>query len=206
MNLSVKTRKIVRTVIWLTVESDIEKEYFKWLYSIVITDRILKLNGLEGESFYILLKKLHQIDFYWVVELDENRALDGQNLREEFASLTDFDDYSDLSGACSMLEFMIGLAKRMSFLDCKEGEEDKIDLFFWEQLSNLFGNKIKKRGTDGSITEDFLVFVVEQVNKFLEKSDEKVSIFNFSDNESHFFEPSKNAIWDQMQQFLMKKC
>ena len=190
----------------MTVKSDIEKEYFKWLYSIVITDRILKLNGLEGESFYILLKKLHQIDFYWVVELDENRALDGQNLREEFANLTDFDDYSDLSGACSMLEFMIGLAKRMSFLDCKEGEEDKFDLFFWEQLSNLLGDKIKKRGTDGSITEDFLVFVVEQVNKFLEKSDEEVSIFPLLGKKSHFLESSKNAIWDQMQQFLMKKC
>lgn len=183
---------------------DVKEKYFNWLYSIVVTDNSIKKYNLNSNGYSILLHKLHDIEFYWIVELDENRAIDGQSLRDEFAQIGEFDDYSELSGACTMLEFLIGLAKRMSFIEYECNKIDKTDIFFWELIINLLGKSVPKNGTNGVISGEFLDFLCDRVQKFLDKSDKNVTIFKKRGNFTPLFETSKNPIWDQMQQFLMK--
>ena len=91
-------------------EATVLNDYFKWLKSLV--------NAEESHSF--LWRKLHSTDFVWVVERDENRAEDGKYLRYLFTvsayDRIDFDEEEVeqyLSGPCSVMEFLVGLAKRM---------------------------------------------------------------------------------------------
>jgi hypothetical protein len=113
-------------------ESDdfIKDTYFRWLCDIV---------GVENKanSYYILASHLHSIPFTWSVPNDDNRYLDGQNLREVFIDDTDVGMYEAyiLEGPCSVLEMLIGLSIRINeIMDWPEGPE----VWFYEMLFNLY--------------------------------------------------------------------
>lgn len=76
--------------------------------------------GLNNELDYIL-EVLFDIEFYSLVKYDEDRAMDGLVLRDEWAEYLGFDDFGDLVGskydfgAANVLEVLIGIAKRIEF-------------------------------------------------------------------------------------------
>ena len=94
-----------------------------------------RLNILLPSDYELLMRTLHDIDFKWVIERDENRMKDGLALRYDF-----FDD-NDIDGGfvrpCSVLEMLIGFAIR---LDCEyigdPGDPDPMDIF-WKMICNL---------------------------------------------------------------------
>ena len=55
-------------------EATIKKEYFEWLCSLVKAEK----------EYSMLWQKLHDMDFVWIVDRDENRAADGKYLRYIF--------------------------------------------------------------------------------------------------------------------------
>ena len=55
-------------------EATIKKEYFEWLCSLVKAEK----------KYSMLWQKLHDMDFVWIVDRDENRAEDGKYLRYIF--------------------------------------------------------------------------------------------------------------------------
>lgn len=117
-------------------------EYRDWLLDKVgFTEyEVLKIPG-RGLSHYfpfnytLLMRKLHDIDFTWTIERDENRMKDGLALRY------DFFDENEVDGGfirpCSVLEMLIGLSLR---LECDyigdPGDPHPVDIF-WKMICNL---------------------------------------------------------------------
>lgn len=103
-----------------------DDRYFQWLRSQV---------SFEGPdySYFLLMKDLHEYEFKAVVELDENRINDVFELRRRFGEETRFDhDY--ISGKVSVLEVLIRLAERATYI---ADEEDDRNKWFWIFLHNL---------------------------------------------------------------------
>lgn len=115
-------------------QNPIVNTYFRWLAN--------KLGVTEndiGMSYWVLLSYLHVKVFRWSVPNDENRVIDGVNLREDFKRDTDFDedDYKYLNRPCSILEMLVGLAKHIEDSILYDGYTDHIPVLFWDWIENL---------------------------------------------------------------------
>jgi len=111
-------------------------EYFTWLCRKVGISR-------DHLSYNLLVEALHSC--YFTPErtgMDMNRAYDGLHLRAEFVQKYGPKGSSDSRGACTMLEMMIGLAKRMAFLMENEEKPKRISEFFWKLVDNLGLSKL----------------------------------------------------------------
>ena len=106
-----------------------EERYFEWLCNLV---------RCEPEYSH-LMSVLHSIEFVFINPLDENREIDGYDLRYRFAHENDIlniDDY--LTNPCSMLEMMLALAIRCEETimdDPKIG--DRTSQWFWGMVTNM---------------------------------------------------------------------
>lgn len=112
----------------------INEEYFKWLVDSVCENRYSR-----HVSFEKLLLHLHDVEFVYSIPRDQNRALDGIDLRYRFALEADQDDIDlYLDGPCSVLEMMVALAIR-----CEENLMDDPNVgnrtgqWFWGMVVNL---------------------------------------------------------------------
>lgn len=117
----------------------LDEAYFVWLYSQVGSVTIRN----RSKTYWKLLRFLHQKEFTWSIEKDENRAQDGKNLRMEFLResgnvkepalvIEEAEQSGWLLMGCSMLELMVSLAWKMEF----EGD-GALAGWFWEMLQNL---------------------------------------------------------------------
>lgn len=114
---------------------DITNDYFDWLYNLVCKNRYS-----DNISYRKLLSYLHDTEFRWSIRRDQNRAMDGIDLRFRFAHeyivVENADAY--LSGPCSVLEMMIALAIR-----CEETIMDNPNIgnrtgqWFWGMIVSL---------------------------------------------------------------------
>lgn len=109
-------------------------EYFEWLLNIVCDETYTK-----RLSHRKLLMYLHNTEFVYSIDNDDNRAEDGIRLRERFAADRGFDDISKyLNGPCSVLEMVVALSIR-----CEEHIMDDPDVgdrtgqWFWTMIVNL---------------------------------------------------------------------
>lgn len=113
-------------------------DYFEWLITVISEDRFGK-----NVSYRKLLTYLHTVKFRWVMEDDNSRANDGITMRWRFAQDTGRERYYDeiskcLSGPCTVLEMLIGLAVR-----CEENIMDdprygnRTGQWFWKMITNL---------------------------------------------------------------------
>lgn len=96
--------------------------YLSWLYHQL-------LPGLKNprRSYIQLIETLSYIPFEWSVPNDDNRIEDGLEIRWEYFNGPDSPD-----APCSMLEMLVGLARRCSF-----ETDDPTDLWFWHFVGNL---------------------------------------------------------------------
>ena len=92
----------------------------------------------HGYEYSSLLVSLHKLEFYSLVPNDDNRGVDGEKLREIFLDEVDPQGVSSLpNGPCTVLEMLVGLAKRLEFdlfgskFERSEGE------CFWLLINNL---------------------------------------------------------------------
>lgn len=114
--------------------SDVQNDYFEWLYDLVCKGRYAK-----EISYRKLLMYLHTTEFVYLIPMDSNRADDGINLRYRFAY-----DYKSpaaaetfLDGPCSVLEMMIALSIRCEEIMDNPAIGDRTAQWFWEMISNL---------------------------------------------------------------------
>lgn len=104
-------------------------EYFLWLCELVNADM---------DRYSELLFQLHDMDFFWVLELDSSRATEGLALREEWYGLNPYADWiMFLEKECSVLEALIGLARRMEGMLSDLNTGDRTRVWFWEMVRNL---------------------------------------------------------------------
>lgn len=107
----------------------LDELYLRWLYSLVGSITLRD----PSKTYWILLKHLYTKEFVWLIPNDDNRLEDGKDLRSEFLEIEDANPPQDwLDLGCSMLEMLIGLARRMAF----ETDRDPRDCF-WELIVNL---------------------------------------------------------------------
>lgn len=114
---------------------EIRSEYLWWLYELI--------NPISGDTKYTcLINTLHKIEFFSIVERDDNRGGDGQKLREEFlsgdGSVYPENRHACIDGPCSVLEMLIALARRFES-QAQESEETEANIvrWFWLFIQNL---------------------------------------------------------------------
>lgn len=97
----------------------IDQVYFTWL-----CDRVNCNYGKpNGKTYFGLLGQLHSKEFVWVVPNDDNRLEDAMDLRYEFHNDNGIDNPDTLLQGVpplSVLEVIIGLSRRLAFLDSGE--------------------------------------------------------------------------------------
>lgn len=118
------------------LNNEIEDEYFEWLYSFVDNRRFHR-----DISYRRLMIFLYNEPFRWTIPRDENRAIDGDNLKKRYAIEMGFDSgyfTDDLNNYCSVLEVIIALALRMEETimdDPRIG--NRTSQWVWEMIGSL---------------------------------------------------------------------
>lgn len=108
----------------------LEERYFEWLYAHVSDPTLTQPHSTHWK----LLRQLHKKEFVYIVANDDNRWLDGRDLRSEFRAEVGGEELPTLwlGLACSMLEMLVALSRRLEF----QTDED-MNLWFWRLLDNL---------------------------------------------------------------------
>lgn len=108
----------------------LDESYFKWLYAKVANPRLKR----KSLTYWRLFRLLYKKEFVWFVPNDNNRIEDGKDLRLEFLDEFAIQDVDSgwLHLGCSMLELLVGLAKRLEF----QGGHD-VEFWFWHLMRNL---------------------------------------------------------------------
>lgn len=134
----------------LLSRSDIERDYFDWMFDLVCADRYS-----EEFSYKKLLEYLHDVEFTYSISRDVDRAEDGVALRYRFAYDTGCacaDGYLD--GPCSILEMMIALAIRCEEIMDDSAYGDRTTQWFWRMVINLgLGDMYDSRFDEYYVTE-----------------------------------------------------
>ena len=138
---------------------EVNNEYFEWMFGLVHVKKYVK-----RASYRKLLMMLHDIDFRYSIPMDENRSIDGVDLRRRFMLDNGYGDLSRyLNFPCSVLEMIIALAIR-----CEEQIMDDPDIgdrtgkWFWDMIENLG----LKSMTDTHFDRDF---VNQRIDIFLNR-------------------------------------
>ncbi len=96
-----------------------EHKYLIWLENQITPDR----DRMYTDLFSALFEK----EFIWITPNDDNRIADAMDIRCEF-----FRRHGALTRACSVLEVIIGISRRMSF--AAGGDSDR---WAWQLIANL---------------------------------------------------------------------
>ena len=116
--------------------NEIEKEYFEWIYNLVIDQRY------NRKSYKKLFSFLFSREFTYIIEMDSNRASDGEQLRYMFGLEHHYDhsyirDNLDTRNA-SVLEVMIALSIRCEeHIMEDENYGNRTGQWFWNMLTSL---------------------------------------------------------------------
>lgn len=165
--------------------------YLGWLY-----DRVY----LDG-NHWSLIGLLNEIEFTWSVPMDENRALDGLDLRREFIHEYAFNEdavRATLSGPCSVLEMLVALCIRCEdeiMYDPEYG--DRTALWFWDIMRNL---EIDDQD-DEHFNEDLVRI---KVDIFVNRRFKKGAVGSPFPDPGYTEEEAKNTeFWSMMQSYLV---
>lgn len=103
------------------------EDYLRWLASQIRDD------DDPAKTYWGLLGVMFNKEFVWLVPNDDNRVVDGLELRREFCHAADIsvDSLRDL-GPCSFLEVLIGISRRLEFIGGGSAPG-----WAWQLLNNL---------------------------------------------------------------------
>lgn len=167
----------------------IRDEYFDWLCDLVCRNRYS-----DELSYRKLLKRLHTVEFTWLIPSDKDRAEEGLSLRYRYQSATGrtCEDY----GPCSILELMIALS-----IHCEQSIMDdpvigdRTGQWFWQMIANLGLGSM----TDIRYNDDY---VDDVIDRFLNREydpDGRGSLFRIRDCPR---DVRDMEIWHQLCYFL----
>lgn len=171
------------------VEEPLDELYFQWLYR-----QVGKAGTNRTRTHWKLLRQLYTKAFVWITPNDDNRIVDGTDLRYEFVNYSDLSkvDASWMGEACSVLEMMVALSRRLAF----EAEGQPSD-WFWLLARNLQLEEFTDSNHDDN---------VEEIDDILERliwrqygADGRGGLFplaNANVDQRHV------EIWYQMSQYL----
>lgn len=167
----------------------IRDRYFDWLCDLVCENRYS-----DELSYRKLLRRLHSVEFTWLIPMDADRAKEGIALRYRYRSATGYEceDY----GPCSILELMIALA-----IHCEENIMDDPKIgdrtrqWFWMMVTNLGLSSM----TDIRYNEEY---VTDVIDRFLNREydpDGRGCLFRIK---GYPYDMRDMGIWYQLCHFL----
>ena len=123
-------------------QAKVNSEYFEWMYHLVCSDNKIR----KKISYRRLLSFLHSVVYIPRLEMDDNRRIDGIDLRYRFGYENGYPDtyiqtYLDKKD-CSMLEMMVALA-------CKVEEEITDNYIYGDRTSQWFWSMVISLGLNG---------------------------------------------------------
>lgn len=153
--------------------------YLHWLIDQVTTPGAVK-------RYDRILKLLYSQPYIPVHPMDENRAIDGIDLRQEWLSLYDkhayiYDGWCE--EPCSLLEMLIGLAKRAAFTASSMSEPE----WFHHILENL-NLKIDDLSFDENLTSAYNMIELLESGEVTPFPTEFVNY--------------QNQLWNQMMEYI----
>ena len=184
-------------------KTKLAKAYLEWLYGLV---------NDENKSYSRLCLELFNKAFVWSVANDDNRCEDGIRLRDFFLDEKGIRGNVQearilLEESCSVLEVIIGLARRMELLmDDLDIDTDRTYIWFQEMLKNLRLSRFRDERTDPAtgrfdpIDEAEIDNILENLINRTYSYDGKGSLFPLKNH------PKKDRttveIWYQMMDYL----
>lgn len=162
-------------------------EYIHW----VLKDR-LGVSNKEMRKILPLVSVLAEVEFVWRHPMDENRALEGLELRDDFEYETGeyLDKGSGLMPQCTFFEMLAGLAIRCEnqlMRDSLSG--DRTSKWFFEFLDNLDIIDCDERDVD-KIVDNCEAFMDGDLDMFPMRSGKK---------------RKNEEIWKQLMAYLNEK-
>jgi len=170
--------------------------YFDFLCDIVW----LRTDDIDEEKEILLLRELHGMEFYPLIPNDDNRCMDGIQLRDTY--LDDGGPEQALpSGSCTVLEMLIGLSYRLVFETEQSRWEKTTQQWFWILIDNLGLNLVTNN--DLSI-EEYREKIEENVTNFLNrhyKSNGEGGLFPLKKTRK---DQKRVEIWYQMSDYILE--
>lgn len=174
------------------VSEPLDELYFKWLYELVAEP-----NFEEGSlTYWHVLKILFEKEFVWVVANDENRIQDGKALRIEFLNVNDIQtaDSVWIELGCSVLELMVGLARRFAFE--ADGEPH---YWFWVLMDNL---GLFRFSDDTVLPEER---IDDLLDRFIYRKYEPSGLGGLFPLENPREDQRKVELWYQLSEYIMER-
>lgn len=170
-----------------------DEDYFQWLYGQVGSTA----SRSPRRSFWSLARKLYSAKFHWTIRNDDNREMDGIQLRFEYIEARGTEDY-DLRWAtreCSILEMLIALARRASFETSKTPDE-----WFWLMLDNLGIGGISDAHYENR-SEDH---IHEAIGRLVTRTYERDGRGGLFPLRSPYGDQRKTELWYQMSYYILE--
>ena len=161
-------------------------DYYMWLI-----DRVDVLHG-EKSNYLLLMKHLFSVDYIPILQLDENRAYSGLNLRSRYALEEGvyLDDVHD--GPCTVLEMLEALSENIAY-----DTSDNISRWFWELLHNLELDRFSDENYD-KYSVDYIL------ERWLSRKYEPTGIGSPFPLKHCRSDTRNMQIWDQMNAYLVE--
>lgn len=181
--------------------SKIVPTYFDWLKNTV--DPFVG-RGTHDRFFSIL----HSMAYVPIMELDNNREMDGIGLRDIYCRGYGLDSLgSDLviDSPCSVLEFLVALANRMDYI-YSPTEKRYLSELFWEILNNV--GIYYQTTTDDCFERDPLKFqthIQKTIDTIMDRTYRPDGTGNLFPLKNPKEDQRNVEIWYQMNQYLIEK-
>jgi len=171
------------------VEEPLDELYFQWLYR-----QVGRAGTNRAKTHWKLLRQLYSKEFVWLVPNDDNRVIDGVQLRWLFVAESQLDkvDASWMKMGCSVFEMLLALSHRLAF----EADGKAVD-WFWFLLRNLGLEDFTDSNYDGFIKD--VDEILEKLIYRLYRPDGQGGLFPLKDptvDQRHV------EIWYQMSMYL----
>lgn len=172
--------------------------YFNWLCILV------GVNGIgKRQNYKKLAETLHyNMIFQPKLSMDVNRGNDGLQMRVDFISEHGPWGSSTNRGPCSMLEFLVALARRMNFLMYQDNSHRYTEYYFWRIMENLGLNKVTDDKWDYINGDFFVEDAVWRINERQIQADGSGGMFPLKHPNG---DQRNTEIWYQMNNWLLEQ-
>lgn len=143
---------------------------------------------------------LHNTNFLYMLDRDDNRSADGIELRDDYEIPYEYKKYKYefMDRPCSVLEMLIGLAIRVDDNIIGDPAEEHPEEFFWKMIDNLGLDKFKRnRYEDHDVTKILEKWMLRKFDKNGRGSPFPIK-YDHRDQR-------KLEIWDQMNTYVSEE-
>ena len=176
--------------------------YDKDTYLSVLCGLVGLKEPIESSSYYELMRELYNIEFYWSVPNDDNRALDGIRLREKYCYNSNISAGIMQEEPCSLLEMLIALARRCDdelMYNSTDGNRS-VD-WFWMMLTNLGINRFRDSSYGDAWVDNDVIGITDKLldREYSEKGKGGLFPLKYAREDQREVE-----IWYQMNEYLIE--